>query len=107
MNDNRGIVTVSKRAVEELAAGVTLRCEGTAQLCDRSRKDEFARILHGGRDIKGVYLSKGILDVYIHCKASASAVKTADTVAKNIKEAVTFIGVKLKKINVYVTGTKG
>ena len=97
-NNTFGVLTISKRAIASLVAGIAISCSGIIRLTDRSRRDEMSRILHGNDTIKGVYIEKnGLLctaHIYAVCRSRCNVPETERIISSKAEKA--FDGTDIK-----------
>lgn len=106
--ETMGIVTISARALAQLAGKIAADCEGVALLTDRSKRDEISRFLNGGA--KGVYITKVkggvVVNIYIICRYGANVPLIQEKISNGIAEKLGETGVKIKGINVRIAGVR-
>ena len=105
-----GTVTVSDRAVMQLAAHIASKCEGVIRLTDKSNRDGVSRALRGNGSTRGVYLIKsksGLeLEICVICRYGVNTAMVCDTITSNIKEELAQTGFNVKAVNVRITGVQ-
>lgn len=105
---NRGIVTISKRAAAQLAGRIAAECSGVECLTDRSKKDEVSRFLNGGQ--KGVYITsaKGGLsmEIYVICSFGTNGPEISKTISERIRTELGKTGIRIKNVTVRIAGIK-
>ena len=104
-----GKVTVSHRALMQLAAYVTSHCDGVKVLTDKNSGEAISRMFTGKGE-KGVYLKntkQGIeLELCVICKYGTDANALCDTVRERITKELADTGFKLKKVAVNICGVE-
>ncbi len=109
-NHPSGIVTISDRAVMQIASYTAEKCDGVAEMTDRTKKDGAARTIKGKSDTAGVYVKKTpngvVLDVYIACCYGAEVNKLKEDVAKAVTAAYACTGITISGVNVHINSVK-
>ena len=107
-DESMGLVTISKKAIAQLAQKIARSCEGVADLTDRSGKDEMSRLLTGG--VKGVYISreKGKIsaEIYIICRYGADVAAIQEQITEGLTVELGEIGIKTGSVTVYAAGAR-
>lgn len=101
-----GTVTISARAVMQLAAHIAKRNDGVKRLTDRNGGTPFA--IRKDRDTRGVYISKSKcghgLEIYVMCRYGINTVKLCSDITKEIRAELGDAG--FKNIRVHITGVE-
>lgn len=101
-----GKVTVSDRAVMQIASYAARHSNGVTAMTDKSRQEEFKRTVKTGGDTAGIYLIKtksGVMfEVYAACGFGAYIDEVKDNIAKNVKDAFSNTGITVKSVNVHI-----
>lgn len=110
MMEGLGIVTISDKAVKDLAAGLAKRTDGVAMLCERSKRDEAARLLNPSKNVRGVYLTrtngKRVMDIYLFGRYGANAQDICKRLTARVEAELADMDIKLSSINVHYMGIK-
>ena len=105
-----GIVTVSERAVMQIAAHIAKQYDGVKRLTDKKSGDGITRAIKGSKDTKGVYLSKSkqgfALEICIICSYGINTVKLCADITNRIKSELNDMGFKVREINVRIMGVE-
>lgn len=105
-NESMGTVTISRRALAEIAARIAADCEGVEALADRSRREEVSRLIGGG--VKGAYVTKvkgGVaVDIYIVCRHGSNIPRIRKRIADGIRDTLGGAGVGIKSVSVTAAG---
>ena len=105
-----GIVTVSDRAVMQLASYITKQHDGVSRLVDKKSSDGIARTIKGEWDTKGVYLIKKksglMLEICVMCRFGVNTVSLCEDIEKEIDSGLCEMGFNVKSINVNIVGVE-
>lgn len=109
-NHPEGIVTVSDKAVKQIASYAARSCDGVASMSDKSRAGEAAKFVTGNADNSGVYVTKtksGIkLDLYVACKHGADAKMLSTEVKEAVENAFPCTGISIKDVVVHINDVR-
>lgn len=105
-----GTVTVSERAVMQIAAHIAKQYDGVKQLTDKKNGDGITRAIKGSKDTTGVYLLKSkqglALEICIICRYGINTVRLCADITNRIKSELTDTGFRIKEINVRIMGVE-
>lgn len=105
-----GVVTVSDRAVMQIAAYAARQCPGVAAMSERSRKGETLKSVMGCGDSAGVYVKKTksgvVLDVYIACRPGADTQQLKNDTAFVVTSAFTPTGIRIQDVNIHINSVR-
>ena len=105
-----GTVTVSERAVMQIAAYIAKQYDGVKRLTDRKSGDGITRAIKGNRDTTGVYLLKSkqglALEICIICRYGINTVRLCADITNRITAELTDTGFRIKEINVRIMGVE-
>lgn len=105
-----GIVTVSERAVMQIAAHIAKQHDGVKRLTDKKSGDGITRAIKGSRDTKGVYILKSkqglALEICIICSYGINTVRLCADITKRIRSELCEVGFRIKEINVRIMGVE-
>lgn len=109
-NHPDGIVTISDRAVMQIASFAAEKSNGVAEMTERTKKDEAARLVSGRSDTAGAYIRKTssgvVIDVYVACKYGADVNCLKSEVSENVKDAYIGTGITIREVNVHINSVK-
>lgn len=101
-----GTVTISARAVMQIAAHIAKRNDGVKRLTDRKGKTPLA--IRKDRDTRGVYISRskrGLeLEICVICRYGVNTVRLCSDITKEIRAELGDAG--FKNIRVHITGAE-
>ena len=105
-----GTVTVSERAVMQIAAHIAKQCDGVKRLTDKKSGDGITRAIKRSRDTKGVYILKSkngfAIEICIICSYGINTVKLCGDITNRIKSELDNMGFREKEINVRIMGVE-
>ena len=101
-----GKVTISDRAIMQIAINCAVKCPEVARMSEKSKKNEVAKTISGYSDATGGYVFKtktGIrLDVYVACKYGADTNKLKTELEKSIINAYHDTGVLVTQADIHI-----
>lgn len=105
-----GKVTVSDRAIMQIASYAARHSKGVAAMTDKSRQDELRRVVKNGIDTAGIYLLKtknGVeFEVYAACEYGARIQEVRNNISANVKSAFSDTGITVNNVNVHINSVK-
>ena len=105
-----GIVTVSDRAVMQIAVHTAKKYPGVAGMSEKSRAVDTARFVAGNSDVAGVYVTKtksGVkLEMYIACNHGADTKSLSQGVADAVTNAFAGTGITIKDVIVHINDVR-
>lgn len=109
-NHPEGIVTVSDKAVKQIASYAARSCDGVASMSDKSRAGEAAKFVTRNADNSGVYVTKtksGIkLDLYVACKHGTDAKTLSAYIKEAVESAFPCTGIIIKDVVVHINDVR-
>ena len=111
MEDNKlmGTVTVSDRAVMQIASDAAKSCSGVMGMSEKTRAGGAVRAV-GGKSTAGVYIRKtksGVsLEVYIACGYGADTKMLSETVREKVKSSFDWTGITIKEVSVHINDVR-
>ena len=105
-----GVITISDRAVMQIATHTAELCDGVAEMTYKTKTDAAARAVSMMSDTAGCYIKKtaeGVeLDVYIACFYGGDVKTLKAEVASAVAGAYGGTGVKINRVTVHVNSVK-
>lgn len=105
-----GVVTISDRAVKQIASYAARRCNDVAEMSDKSRAGETAKFVSGNADNSGVYVKNtksGIeLELYAACVHGADVKALSDEICIRVKDGFCNTGINVAKISVHINDVR-
>ncbi len=106
----KGIVTISDRAVMQLASYGARHCDDVAEMTDVSKESKAARIIKGQEDTAGIYVKKTksgvVLDVYIACRYGADTNEVKENTEKSVRAQFEGTGITVKDVIIHINSVK-
>lgn len=110
MGKANGIVTISDRAVMQLASYGARNCRDVAEMTDVSNESRLSRIVKGLEDTAGVYVKKTksgvVLDVYIACRYGADTNQVKVNTEKAVRTQFEGTGITVKDVIIHINSVK-
>lgn len=108
--EKRGIVTISDRAVMQIAAFAAINSHGIAEMTAKTKQEEVSRSILGQGDTAGVYILKTksgvVLDVYVACRYGVDVSEVKNDAQTAIADAFVGTGVNIKAVNVHINSVR-
>lgn len=105
-----GVVTVSDRAVMQIASFTARKCSGIAEMTDKTKKDSTARLVAGRGDTAGIYIKKNpngvAIDIYAACRYGADVNALKKDVAESVRNAYCGTGINIAEVTVHINSVK-
>lgn len=105
-----GVVTVSGRAVKQIASYAARSCNDVYGMSDKSRVGETAKFVSGNADNSGVYVKNtksGVeLELYVACVHGAKPDLLAEEITEKVKNAFPNTGIKISKVLVHINDVR-
>lgn len=109
VNGDLGTVTVSTKAIVQIAEYITICCDGVVKLTNRTKHDKISAAIHNLQQAKGVYVKKtktGLdIEIAVIARYGANVNTLCNTVSENIKSEIeNNMGAKVSNVKVYIEG---
>ena len=108
--DRMGTVTVSEKAVMQLAAHISGMHDGVVRLADKNSRDSLSRAVTGRGDTRGVYVTKSpeglSLEICVICRYGTNTIALCNDIAGRIKDELSGTGIRVKNVNVRIMGVE-
>lgn len=110
MGNISGKVTVSDKAVMQIASYAARKTDGVTDMTGRTKKSEVARTVTLQSDTAGVYVTNtkaGVLiEIYVACGFGADVLALKTAVGENVKNAFCGTGITVKDVNVHINSVR-